>query len=96
METLSTQLANTQKSHERTPAAPARLITRFGEMVDVRNRGAVRINRFAGSAVLPQHAPAVVRLWHAEQCKEITAHEARAFAAQLLAAAALVDSQNGY
>lgn len=96
METVSTQVASALESPERASAAPARLITRFGEMVDVRNRGAVRIGRFAGSAVSPQHAPAVVRLWHAEQCKEITAHEARAFAAQLLAAAALADSQNSH
>lgn len=96
MATSLTQLAGALEAQERMAAAPPRLITRFGEMVDVRNRGAVRIGRFAGTGASTQHAPAVVRLWHAEQCKEITAHEARAFAAQLLAAAALADSQNGH
>ena len=96
MDTPLTQPAGGPESHERMVSVPPRLITRFGEMVDVRNRGAVRISRFAGSTAAPQHAPAVVRLWHAEQCKEMTAHEARAFAEQLLAAAALADSQNSH
>lgn len=73
-----------------------RLVTRFGDMVDVRNRGAVRINRFAGSIAAQESAPAVVRIWHAEQCREMTAHQARAFAAQLMEAAALAESQNGH
>ena len=41
-------------------------------------------------------APAVVRLWVDDQCHELSAHEARAMAAQLLAAAALADKQNGH
>lgn len=91
-----THPASTSEAQAERAGTPPRLITRFGEMVDVRNRGSVRIGRFAGSTAAPQHAPAVVRLWHAEQCKEMSAHEARAFAAQLLAAAALADSQNGH
>jgi hypothetical protein len=70
------------------------LITRFGNSVDVRNRGVLRIGRFAGSQAQPQLAPAVVRLWTAEQCHEFSAHQARGIAAQLLAAADLADSQN--
>jgi hypothetical protein len=70
------------------------LITRFGNSVDVRNRGVLRISRFAGSQMQAQPAPAVVRLWTAEQCHEFSAHQARGIAAQLLAAADLADSQN--
>ncbi len=73
----------------------ARQITRFGDLVDVRNRGAVQIRRFAGNQLQDQQAPAVVRVWHAEQCRELSTNEARAFAAQLIAAAALAESQNG-
>lgn len=96
METSTTRPTGASEPQERTAGSPPRLITRFGEMVDVRNRGAVRINRFAGSTTASHEAPAIVRLWHAEQCKEMSAHEARAFAAQLLAAAALADSQNSH
>lgn len=78
------------------PAIQKRLITRFGELVDVRNRGAVRIGRFAGSRSALENAPAVVRVWHAESCREMSSHEARAFAGQLLAAAALAESQNSH
>ena len=70
------------------------LVTRFGNSVDVRNRGALRMSRFAGSQTQSQPAPAVVRLWTAEQCHEFSAHQARGIAAQLLAAAELADSQN--
>lgn len=70
------------------------LITRFGNSVDVRNRGALRMSRFAGSQTQAQLAPAVVRLWTAEECREFSAHEARGIAAQLMAAADLADSQN--
>ena len=81
------------------------LVTRFGSKVDVRNRGAVRIRRLAGGQLgqpgidgvsegsVPI-APAVVRLWHADRCDELTISEARALAAQLIAAAALADGQN--
>lgn len=70
------------------------LITRFGNSVDVRNRGTLRMSRFAGSQTQVQSAPAVVRLWTAEQCHEFSAHQARGIAAQLIAAADLADSQN--
>jgi hypothetical protein len=70
------------------------LVTRFGNSVDVRNRGTLRIGRFAGSQTQVQPAPAVVRWWAAEQCHEFSAHQARGIAAQLLAAADLADSQN--
>ncbi|MES2932552.1 MAG: hypothetical protein V4805_03585 [Pseudomonadota bacterium] len=75
---------------------PRQLITRFGETIDVRNRGALRMSRFAGSNSEPKDAPAVVRLWTADQCRELTSHQARAIAAQLLAAATLADSQNNH
>ena len=70
------------------------LTTRFGKSVDVRNRGALRMSRFAGSQTQAQLAPAVVRFWTAEECHEFSPHEARGIAAQLLAAADLADSQN--
>jgi hypothetical protein len=81
-----------------TPADDRKpLITRFGEAVDVRNRGALRISRFAGGQMrTSDDAPAVVRLWMAQQCHELSAHEARALAGQLLAASALADQQNGH
>jgi hypothetical protein len=73
----------------RVAASASSLITRFGEAVDVRNRGTLRA---AKSAV----EPAVVRLWHDDQCREMSSHEARALAAQLIAAANLADVQNGH
>ncbi len=73
----------------RVTAAVSSLVTRFGEVVDVRNRGTLRA---AKSAI----APAVVRLWHDDQCREMNSHEARALAAQLIAAANLADVQNGH
>lgn len=94
MKTSMTRLTGAIDTQEIQSTTQPRLITRFGDMVDVRNRGVVRIGRFAGTGASPQHAPAVVRLWHAEHCKEMSAHEARAFAEQLMAAAALADSQN--
>jgi hypothetical protein len=70
-------------------------VTRFSDTVDVRNRGALRINRFSdGQMRSAQDAPAVVRLWLAQQCHELSAHAARALAEQLLAAAAYADRQN--
>jgi hypothetical protein len=83
--------------------AAAALVTRFGNRVDVRNRGAVRIRRLSGGEGIggpadlesaASLAPAVVRLWHADHCEELTISQARALAAQLLAAAALADGQN--
>ena len=85
-----------------TAAVAPALVTRFGSRVDVRNRGAVRIRRLAGGAGIggadeqgaASLAPAVVRLWHADCCDELTIAEARALAAQLMEAAALADGQN--
>jgi hypothetical protein len=71
-------------------------VTRFGDVVDVRNRGALRMSRLAGSQSHAQDTPAVVRLWTDQQCHELSAHKARALAAQLLAAATLADKQNGH
>lgn len=70
------------------------ILTRFGDSVDVRRRGALRLSRFAGTRPRTEDVPAVVRIWMADQCKELTTHQARALAEQLLAAAALADSQN--
>lgn len=75
-------------------AAP--ILTRFGDAVDVRRRGALRMGRFAGTQSRTQVAPAVVRIWTEDQCRELSAHQARALAAQLLDAAILVDAQNGH
>ena len=70
------------------------LTTRFGESIDVRHRGALRVGRFAGSQVQAQDAPAVVRLWTEEHFRELSTSQARALAAQLLAAASLAELQN--
>lgn len=80
------------------PAADERKspVTRFGDAIDVRNRGALKMGRFAGSQAAAQDAPAVVRLWTEQQCRELSAHQARALAAQLLAAALLADTQNSH
>ncbi|WP_338845608.1 hypothetical protein V8J88_17980 [Massilia sp. W12] len=68
------------------------ILTQFGDMVDVRKRGALRIMRSAGASNLD--TPAVVRLWLDQQCRELNAEQARRLAAQLLAAADLADCQN--
>lgn len=68
--------------------------TRFGESVDVRNRGALRLTRMAGIQVSGKEAPAVVRLWSGDNCRELSINEARALAAQLLEAASYAESQN--
>lgn len=94
------QLRASRQSYSSLPDSPppcfnAPVLTAFGDLVDVRKRGALRIMRMAG-----QHqgreldTPAVVRLWHEEQCRELTAGQARALANQLLAAADMVDGQN--
>lgn len=72
------------------------ILTRFGDTVDVRRRGALRMGRFAGTQARTLDAPAVVRLWTEDQCRELSSHQARALAAQLLDAATLVDAQNGH
>lgn len=72
-----------------TPSGKQALVTRFGEAVDVRNRGTLRAAKSAAE-------PAVVRLWNEDQCRELSSHDARALAAQLIAAANLADAQNGH
>ncbi len=72
------------------------ILTRFGDIVDVRRRGALRMGRFAGTQTRTQTAPAVVRLWNEDRCRELSAHQARSLAAQLLEAATMVDAQNGH
>lgn len=83
--------ATISKTKEQQP-----LVTRFGDAIDVRNRGTFKVGRFAGSDAKAQYAPAVVRMWSDDQCRELTTNQARALAAQLLAAADLVDVQNGH
>lgn len=73
----------------------APVLTLFGDLVDVRKRGALRIMSMAGAQQGRElDTPAVVRLWHDEQCRELSAGQARALAEQLQAAADLADSQN--
>ncbi len=89
------QVRAARQPYSPTTDLHAPVLTAFGDLVDVRKRGALRIMRMAG-----QHqgreldTPAVVRLWHEEQCRELTAGQARALANQLLAAADMVDGQN--
>ena len=79
-------------SHPLTQHDP--VLTQFGEMVDVRKRGALRIMRLAGATERNLDTPAVVRLWHEEHCRELSSQDARRLANQLLAAADLADNQN--
>lgn len=68
--------------------------TRFGDMVDVRNRGALRLARMVGIQIPGKEVPAVVRLWQGEHCRELSINEARALAEQLLNAACFAEQQN--
>lgn len=68
--------------------------TRFGEMVDVRNRGALRLARMVGIQIPGKEAPAVVRLWNGDNCRELSIEEARSLAEQLLDAARFAEQQN--
>lgn len=68
--------------------------TRFGELVDVRNRGALRLARMVGIQIPGEDAPAVVRLWNGDSCRELSITEARALAEQLLGAANFAEFQN--
>ena len=72
------------------------LVTRFGDEIDVRNRGALKVGRIADGRNQVQDAPAVVRIWSDDQCRELSAQQARVLAAQLLAAADLADAQNSH
>ena len=68
--------------------------TRFGDMVDVRNRGTLRLARMVGIQIPGKEAPAVVRLWQGDRCRELSIGEARALAEQLLEAAVFAEQQN--
>lgn len=68
--------------------------TRFGELVDVRNRGALRLARMVGIQIPGKEAPAVVRLWNGDNCRELSVADARALAEQLLDAARFAEQQN--
>jgi len=70
------------------------LIRRFGHTVDVRNRGALRMLRLAGMQPSATDAPAVVRVWHGDACRELSVNDARALAAQLMEAATYAEQQN--
>ena len=70
------------------------LTRRFGDTVDVRNRGALRVMRLVGIQAPGRDTPAVVRLWHGDNCRELSVHDARSLAAQLLEAAACAEQQN--
>lgn len=70
------------------------MVRRFGPLVEVRNRGALRLGSHSSGAHSVREQPAVVRMWHGECCRELSAHDARALAAQLVEAAACVESQN--
>jgi hypothetical protein len=72
----------------------ASISTQFGETVDVRNRGALRISRLVGIQVSSVDAPAVVRIWTDDKCRELSTAEARALAVQLLEAARFAELQN--
>jgi hypothetical protein len=77
------------KQDLRTPVS-----TRFGDTVDVRSRGALRVMRLVGIQTPSSDTPAVVRLWSGETCRELSTHEARALAAQLMDAAGHAELQN--
>jgi len=79
-----------------SPGIRKPLSTRFGEIVDVRNRGVLRLGRLVGIQVPEREAPAVVRMWSGEQCRELSSHQARALAAQLLEAASHAERQNSH
>lgn len=68
--------------------------TRFGDIVDVRNRGAFKPVRLSVSLAVEREAPAVVRIWNNDTCREMSINEARALAAQLLEAARHAELQN--
>lgn len=92
--TSSTSAMPSHTFHTKPASLLSPVLTQFGEQVDVRKRGALRMSRLAGGHEHSVETPAVVRLWHEDQCRELSAHQARALASQLLLAADLVDSQN--
>jgi hypothetical protein len=70
--------------------------TPFGATIDVRNRGALRVSRLVGLQAPGADAPAVVRIWNDDKCRELSAAEARALAGELLEAAQCADMQNAH
>jgi hypothetical protein len=72
------------------------VVTRFGDAIDVRNRGALKVGRIADGRNQMSDSPAVVRIWSDDQCRELSSQQARILAAQLLAAADLADAQNSH
>jgi len=89
--TQSARVSLANPGGDRTPIS-----TQFGEIVDVRNRGALRLSRGAGSRASSGDAPAVVRIWNGDKCRELSINEARALAAQLVQAARFVEIQNAH
>lgn len=89
------QAAPTVPSPTIYPAVPSpRVATRFGPLVDVRNRGVLKAPRRVFQTTNSPHC-AVVRVWQGDCCREMTAAEARSFAGQLMAAASHAENQNG-
>ena len=72
----------------------SQLARRFGPVIDVRNRGALRFSPRSDRQGPSQDQPAVVRMWYGEQCRELSSHDARAMAAQLNEAAEYAERQN--
>ena len=91
---LQSVLPSAPYSQSGTARSRGAVTTRFGQTVDVRNRGSLRIVRLTGGQTPASEEPAVVRVWNGEQCRELSPHAARALAAQLLEAASHADQQN--
>lgn len=75
-------------------ASNNRIATRFGPMIDVRHRGVLRSIVNADKQLELTATPAVVRIWSGEACRELSAHDARAMAAQLNEAALCAETLN--
>lgn len=91
--TIPDSLATSTRDSASALRQSGTMTQRFGPGVDVRKRGALRLSPRTDRAALEQ--PAVVRIWNGEHCRELSAHDARALAAQLTEAAAYVERQNG-
>ena len=81
------------------PSAPTTIVSprvarRFGPSVDVRNRGVLKAHARPILKANRNYQLAVVRIWQGDDCRELSVTEARAFAAQLIAAAAYAENQN--
>ena len=73
---------------------PSRVATRFGPSIDVRNRGALKVSARPGLQPNTNQQLAIVRIWNGDNCRELSVTDARAFASQLIAAAAYAEDQN--